>query len=70
MAVQSVTCPPVPAAFLITEKRLAHDVSLSLPMLRKLRREGRGPAYLRIGSAIRYPIAAVNEWLAELATQS
>ena len=60
--------PPAQAA-LLTEKELAAMAKLSPAMLQKLRRESRGPAFVRIGSAIRYPVAAVHAWLAALPAQ-
>lgn len=38
----------------ITEQEAAPYIGLSQAWLRVARREGRGPAYLRIGRAIRY----------------
>ena len=64
----SLTHPPEPAA-LLTERELAAMAKLSPAMLQKLRRESRGPAFVRIGSAIRYPVAAVHAWLAALPAQ-
>ena len=66
MAAIRLTNPPAQAASLLTEKDLARLASLSPAMLQKLRRENKGPAYVRIGSAIRYPVAAVDAWLAAL----
>jgi predicted DNA-binding transcriptional regulator AlpA len=69
MAVEaSLTYPPAQAA-LLTEKELAAMAKLSPAMLQKLRRESCGPAFVRIGSAIRYPVAAVYAWLAALPAQ-
>lgn len=69
MAVEeSLFYPPEPAAFL-TEKDLAARSRLSPAMLQKLRREGRGPAFVRIGSAVRYPVAAVTAWFDTLTAQ-
>lgn len=63
-----MTQPPEPAA-LLTEKELAATAKLSPAMLQKLRREGGGPAFVRIGSAVRYPVVAVHAWLAALPAQ-
>jgi predicted DNA-binding transcriptional regulator AlpA len=51
---------------LLAEKDLAALVKLSPPMLQKMRREGKGPAYVRIGSSIRYPEADVFAWINSL----
>lgn len=64
----SLIHPPEPAA-LLTEKELAAMAKLSPAMLQKLRREGGGPAFVRIGSAVRYPVAAVRSWLDALPAQ-
>lgn len=68
------TLPPAPAGFcsdslplaLLTEKEVAGLARLSTAMLQKLRREGGGPAFVRIGSAVRYPTAAVSTWIDSL----
>ena len=48
---------------LLTEREVARAVRLSPAMLQKLRREGAGPAFVRIGSAVRYPMPALAEWV-------
>ena len=53
-------------ASLLTEKELATAVRLSPAKLQKLRREGDGPAFVRIGSSVRYPVAGVDAWLHSL----
>ena len=37
---------------------------MSVPFLRKARRMGRGPAYYRIGHAVRYRLGDLDDWLA------
>jgi predicted DNA-binding transcriptional regulator AlpA len=64
----SLTHPPESAA-LLTEKELAVMARLSPAMLQKMRREKCGPSFVRIGSAVRYPVAAVHAWLAALPAQ-
>ncbi|WP_457096154.1 helix-turn-helix transcriptional regulator [Lysobacter sp. P5_B9] len=61
--------PPEQAASLLTEKDVAARLRLSPAMLQKLRRDGGGPAFVRIGSAVRYPDTAVLAWLAALSAQ-
>jgi predicted DNA-binding transcriptional regulator AlpA len=68
-AAKSLTYPPEQAVFLLTEKEVAATAKLSPAMLQKLRRDGGGPAFVRIGSAVRYPVAAVTTWLAALPAQ-
>lgn len=66
---QCMTHPPEKAASLLTERDVAARLRLSPAMLQKLRREGGGPAFVRIGSAVRYPDNAVTAWLAALSAQ-
>ena len=58
--------PPGLAASLLKEKELSAVVRLSPAKLQKMRREGNGPAFVRIGSAVRYPAAGVDAWLQSL----
>lgn len=64
MRAASLIHPQEPAVF--TELEMAQATRLSRAMLQKLRRQGAGPAYVRIGSAIRYPAAGLAEWLHSL----
>ena len=50
--------------FAIPEADLARRINASSAVLRKWRREGKGPEFVRIGRLIRYPIRGVNAWLA------
>jgi predicted DNA-binding transcriptional regulator AlpA len=54
------------APTLLTERELARAARLSQAMLQKMRREGSGPAFVRVGSAVRYPAASVAAWVASL----
>lgn len=65
MRTKTKALPPLLAA-LLTEKELAAISRLSIGMLQKLRREGSGPGFVRIGSAVRYPVANVHAWLHSL----
>ena len=53
------TTHPVP------ERDAAAYVGFKQPTMRKWRREGTGPAYLRIGRAVRYRIADLDRFLDE-----
>lgn len=55
------TASAVPA--LLTEREVASAMKLSTAMLQKMRREGTGPAFVRIGSSIRYPVSALAAWV-------
>ena len=46
-----------------TEPELASDLKCKPAGLRKMRREGRGPGWTRVGRLVRYPRAWVQEWL-------
>ncbi len=46
------------------------DHPLSVKTLQSWRLTGRGPAYLKVGGAIRYPQAALNEFLIDRLRQS
>lgn len=69
MVTRSMVHPPEVAVSLLTEKDVADRLRLSPAMLQKLRRQGGGPAFVRIGAAVRYPAAAVSAWLEALPAQ-
>lgn len=60
--------PTEPTA-LVTERDVAALSSLSPAFLQKLRRNGTGPAFVRVGAAVRYPAGAVRAWLDTLSSQ-
>jgi hypothetical protein len=62
--IPTASCHTAPT--LLTERELARAARLSPALLQRLRREGGGPAFVRVGSAIRYPAAAVAEWVDSL----
>lgn len=50
----------------VTERRAADLCGLSIDTLRRYRRHGTGPVYIRIGGPngpIRYRVASLDEWL-------
>ena len=47
----------------MTESELARKASVSVAVLRKWRREGRGPRFLKLGRLIRYLAGDVDIWL-------
>lgn len=59
--------PAEPAA-LMTPRDLSALVSLSPAKLQQMRRSGTGPAFVRVGAAVRYPVAAVRDWIVSLST--
>jgi hypothetical protein len=52
-----------PAQQTTTEQTAARYIAMSPAYLRQARRKGNGPAYLRIGRAIRYRIVDLDAWL-------
>lgn len=47
----------------IQERDAAKYVGLSRAFLRQARALGRGPAYLKLGRAVRYRVADLDDWL-------
>src|ERR1700731_4549256 len=48
---------------LLTSRELALRLRVSEKTLANWRVQGRGPRYAKIGSCVRYPAAAVDEWV-------
>lgn len=48
---------------LLTETEVARFLSVSVAALRRWRLEGRGPRFLKLGSAVRYRQEDVKAWL-------
>ena len=48
---------------LMTETELADQLHVSIKLLQKMRREGTGPKYLKIGRLVRYHEKDINEYL-------
>lgn len=51
------------------EKRVATFLNVSLGFLRKCRADGTGPRFVKFGSAVRYPVTDLEEYVRE-ASQS
>ena len=49
---------------LMTEQGVAEAVSLSLATVRRWRLLGHGPAFIKLGSAVRYRPEDVSRWVA------
>jgi hypothetical protein len=47
----------------LREREAARYVGMSIPFLRQARMYGRGPAYLRVGRAIRYLTRDLDAWM-------
>ena len=67
---QRVVGDPLADLQLLGEKEVAAKLGLSQAMLQKMRREGNGPAFVRIGSSVRYPVADLRNWLAALVSKA
>jgi excisionase family DNA binding protein len=52
-----------PPAALLTAKEAANYLRVSLSWLAKTRMRGDGPAYIKVGRSVRYPEAALIEWM-------
>jgi len=48
---------------LLTEKQVAAWWGICIGWLRNARCTGQGPAFMKIGRAVRYPVSALQEWL-------
>ncbi len=51
------------SAAAMTESELARRASVSVAVLRKWRREGKGPRFLKLGRLVRYLVGDVDDWL-------
>ncbi len=47
----------------ITERDVAALLCCSPAALRRMRREGRGPRWTRVGRLVRYPLRWVQDWI-------
>jgi predicted DNA-binding transcriptional regulator AlpA len=47
----------------MSETELARRISVSTAVLRKWRREGNGPRFLKLGRLVRYLVSDVDAWL-------
>jgi predicted site-specific integrase-resolvase len=50
---------------MLNETQTARLLAVSVAALRRWRREGRGPQFLRLGKCIRYDVRAIEYFLAE-----
>lgn len=48
---------------MLTDVELARAAKCTPAALRRMRREGRGPAYVKLGRLVRYRLSAVQAWL-------
>jgi excisionase family DNA binding protein len=51
---------------LMTEQQVSERLNVSLSSLRRWRLTKRGPAFLKIGSLVRYSVEDLDAWLASL----
>ena len=58
-----MTRPEVTGRRLVTTAAAAIRIGLSASTLNKLRLTGSGPPYLKLGTAVRYDLDLVDEWL-------
>jgi len=55
---------------LVTEREFAERIGRSLPTTRRWRRSGDTPHFIKLGNAIFYRGADINEWLASQVRRS
>ncbi|WP_296700934.1 helix-turn-helix transcriptional regulator [Thiocapsa sp. UBA6158] len=49
----------------LTEREAAAELGISFRTLQQWRVRGTGPAFLKLGRAVRYDILALEDWLAK-----
>jgi predicted DNA-binding transcriptional regulator AlpA len=60
---QNDTIPPAPASEPLTESEAALRLGLKVATLRAWRHQGRGPAFVRLGRAVRYLATDIEDFL-------
>ena len=58
----SVPSRPMTASILLTPKQAARHLNLSVSWLAKRRLAGDGPPYVKLGGAVRYAEASLQQW--------
>lgn len=53
---------PAPHRRLLTEKEAAPYLALSVRTLQAWRVRGGGPPFVKLGAAVRYDVAALDQW--------
>jgi predicted DNA-binding transcriptional regulator AlpA len=51
-------------ALYLTEENTSKRINVSRSALRKWRRQGAGPRYVKLGRLVRYSVAELENWLA------
>jgi predicted DNA-binding transcriptional regulator AlpA len=59
----SVPSRPVTPPILLTPKQTARHLNLSVSWLAKRRLAGDGPPYVKLGGAVRYAEASIQQWM-------
>jgi hypothetical protein len=62
MATNAIAEAPITARPPLTERDAAGYLNCSPALMRLMRQQGRGPAYLRLGRLIRYEIPDLDHW--------
>jgi predicted DNA-binding transcriptional regulator AlpA len=65
-----VTHGDMEGARAINESELARQANISTAVLRKWRREGRGPRFVKLGRLVRYLVRDVEVWLDDQAVST
>jgi predicted DNA-binding transcriptional regulator AlpA len=59
----SVTNRPTVTSVMLTPKQAARHLNLSVSWLAKRRLAGDGPPYVKLGGAVRYAEASLQQWM-------
>ncbi len=51
---------------LMTEREVSANTGISVSLLRQMRRRGDGPAFVKVGTLVRYPSTAFAAWVDSL----
>lgn len=65
METKNLTLSPVPFPVLLGEETVAARLNLSARTLQAWRGQGRGPAYVKLGRAVRYCLEDIERFMAE-----
>ena len=60
---QPATNRPTAASVMLTPKQAARHLNLSVSWLAKRRLAGDGPPYVKLGGAVRYAEASIQQWM-------
>ena len=53
------------AVELVTQQQLANELQVSIRTLERWRKDGTGPAFIRVGRSLRYRRSDIDAWLTQ-----